>query len=239
MHSKTWIQHALDCFAPCHCSLCGLPSGRDIELCPACEGELPWLTHSCRQCALPLSDSEARLCGACLSTPPAFDRCVAACAYTPPLTAWVHAAKYQGALPILRVLAYLLRRALSEHSAPDPDVVLPMPLHWRRRWRRGFNQAEEMARALREHPRFASLDIRGAVAKRIRATAYQRELGAAERHRNLRGAFRISRDLEGLHIAVVDDVLTTGASAHALASALKDAGAVQVSIWCCARTLAP
>ncbi len=239
MHSKTWTRRLLDSIAPCHCALCGLPTERDIELCLECEGELPWLTRSCRQCALPLMDKEALRCGACLSQPPAFDICIAACAYTPPLTTWLHAAKYQGDLPMLRVLAYLLRRALSAHNTPRPDLVVPMPLHWRRRWRRGFNQAEEITRGLRRHPQFAALEIQTAVARRIRATASQRELSAAERHRNLRGAFRIQRQLEGQSVAIVDDVLTTGASAQALAAALKAAGAGRVSIWACARTPAP
>ncbi len=239
MHSKTWTQRALDCFAPCHCALCGQATGRDIELCLACEGELPWLTRSCRQCALPLTDSEARLCGNCLASRPAFDRCIAACAYTPPLTNWLHAAKDHGDLPILRLLAYLLRRALSAYDTPHPDLVLPMPLHWRRHWRRGFNQAEEIARGLRRYPGYSSLVIDNTLAKRMRATASQRELGAAERLCNLRGAFRVQRSLVGQSVAIVDDVLTTGASAQALASALKDAGAGKVSIWCCARTPAP
>ncbi len=236
MHSKTWIQWVLDGFAPCHCALCGLPSGRDIELCLHCEGELPWLAHCCRQCAVPLAADHDAICGRCLSRAPAFDNCIAACAYTDPISAWVLRGKYQGDFASLRVLAYLLRRALSSRGEGLPDLVIPMPLHWRRRWRRGFNQAWEISREITRHPQFAGLTIDSRLARRTRATVIQRDLGLAERQRNLRGAFRITRPLEGQRIAIVDDVLTTGASAHALALALKARGAGHVSVWCCART---
>ncbi len=239
MHSKTWVQRALDLIAPCRCSLCGLASGRAIDLCLACEGELPWLTRCCRQCALPLAAGE--LCGRCLSRPPAFDRCVAACAYTAPIRGWVHAGKYQGDFASLRVLGYLLRRALSDRGAhaPPPDLVMPMPLHWRRRWRRGFNQAQELSREVSRHPDFSGLCVDRRLARRIRATAAQQALDHAERARNLRGAFALARPLAGESVAIIDDVLTTGASADALARALKAGGAGEVSVWCCARTPRP
>ncbi|MDJ0879317.1 MAG: ComF family protein [Halieaceae bacterium] len=236
MHSKTLIQWALDKLAPCHCALCGLPSGRDIELCLHCEGELPWLTHSCGQCALPLAGARDAICGRCLAQPPAFDTCIAACAYTEPISSWVHRGKYRGDFPSLRVLAYLLRRALSSHEVNLPDLVIPMPLHWRRRWQRGFNQAQEIGREITRHPQFTELKLDTRLARRTRATTVQRELGLVERQRNLRGAFCITRPLEGQTVAIVDDVLTTGASANALALALKAEGAGQVDVWCCART---
>lgn len=238
MHGKPWTQRALDLIAPCHCALCELPSGRPVDLCLACEGELPWLTHCCRQCAVPLSGADGKLCGRCLAQPPAFDGCIAACAYAAPISGWVHAGKYHGDFTKLRLLAYLLRRTLSDRCALTtmPDLVVPMPLHWRRRWRRGFNQAQELVSELRRHPAFATLALDISLARRTRATAVQRELGLVERQRNLRGAFRITRAIDGQSVAIVDDVLTTGASANALAQALKAAGAGQVSVWCCART---
>ncbi|MEE4192204.1 MAG: double zinc ribbon domain-containing protein [Halieaceae bacterium] len=237
LYRTPWFQRALDLIAPCRCSLCGLPSGRALELCLACEGELPWLTHCCRQCGLPLPGTGS-LCGRCLAKPPGFDACIAACAYTEPVSGWVHAGKYHGDFPSLRLLAYLLRRALSDRDIPEqlPDLVLPMPLHWRRRWQRGFNQARELSDELLRHPDFSALTIDALLAGRIRATATQRELGVAERQRNLLGAFRVRRPLFGESVAIVDDVLTTGASAHTLALALKAAGAGHVQVWCCART---
>ena len=107
-----------------------------------------------------------------------------------------------------------------------------MPLHWFRHWRRGFNQARELASVLSRHTGVPSVNV----ASRIRATPPQRGLDARERRRNLTNAFCVSRNLEGASVAIVDDVLTTGASADALARALKAAGASRVSIWCCART---
>lgn len=245
MYSQRLLERALDVLAPCHCSLCGLPSGRAINLCLACEGELPWLTTYCRQCALPLASDLApgagAVCGRCLTSPPAFDHCIAACAYTPPFSRWLHAGKYQGDFASLRVMAYLLRRALSDLEAHTelPQLVVPMPLHWRRRWQRGFNQAEELARELKRHPHFAALKVDRRLVKRIRPTQRQRELGLAERRRNLRNAFEVTRPLAGESVVIIDDVLTTGASADALARALKNQGAGRVGVWCCARTPRP
>jgi ComF family protein len=151
----------------------------------------------------------------------------------------VHAAKYQGDFASLGLLAYLLRRAVTAHREPAPDLLLPMPLHWWRRRRRGFNQAQELARMLTRHPALADLALAPGLARRTRATASQRQLDARERQRNLRGAFRVEPAVAGKTVAIVDDVLTTGASADALARALKAAGAATVSVWCCARTPEP
>ncbi len=228
--ARSW----LDQLAPCHCRLCGLASGRGIDLCLACEGELPWLVQTCQQCALPLA-VPSPLCADCLDKPPAFDRCMAAVSYTEPVSHWIHAAKYHGDFAVLAVLASLLLRAVnaSRTEEPLPDLICPMPLHWRRRWRRGFNQAEEIARVLGRQID-VPIDIRAA--RRIRATPPQRQLDARARQANLRGAFEITASLEGRSVAIVDDVLTTGASANALALAMKKAGAAHVTVWACART---
>jgi ComF family protein len=216
-----------------------MTSHRDIDLCIPCEGELPWLGQCCRQCALPLAGT-GPLCGRCLRDPPAFDCCMAACAYADPVSDWVHAGKYRGDFSRLAILAQLLHRAVAMLEHP-PDLLVPMPLHWRRRWRRGFNQAEVLARGLARHPRLQYLGLRvdSRLCRRVAATAPQQGLEARERHRNLRGAFRCSDRLDGQSVAIVDDVVTTGASASELAATLKRAGAGEVQLWCCARTPEP
>lgn len=227
----------LDLLAPCECDLCGLPSGRFVDLCIPCEGELPWLGGCCRQCALPLAGG-GPLCGQCLANPPAFDRCVAACAYAEPVSQWVHAGKYRGDFSRLAILAELLRRPVAALERP-PDLLVPMPLHWRRRWRRGFNQADVLARTIARHPLLQHQELRidGGLCRRVVATPPQRGLDASQRRRNLRGAFHCNRRLAGESIAIVDDVLTTGSSAGELARTLKQNGAGHVQLWCCARTL--
>lgn len=229
----------LDLIAPCVCDLCGLPSGRNVDLCLPCEGELPWLRDACIQCALPLVGG-GPLCGRCISKPPAFDRCVAALVYAEPVSGWVHAGKYRGDFSRLALLADVMSRTVAAalERQPPPELLLPMPLHWRRRWRRGFNQAEVLARLLAGQPRLARyrLRVERGLCTRVHATAPQQGLDARRRRRNLRGAFSCRRSLQGAHVAIIDDVVTTGASAGELAETLKAAGAGSVSVWCCART---
>jgi ComF family protein len=230
----------MDLLAPCQCDLCGMASNREVDLCIPCEGELPWLERCCRQCAIPLAGG-GPLCGNCITQPPVFDRSIAACSYAEPISGWVHAGKYRGDVSRLAILVELLSRCVlaTMEVRPAPDLVLPMPLHWRRRWRRGFNQAEFVARRLAGHPRLGNYPLRidNRLCKRVTATPPQRGQDARERHRNLRGAFRCTRQLSGETVAIVDDVVTTGASAGELASTLKAAGAGRVEVWCCARTL--
>ena len=229
----------LNLLAPCQCDLCGLPSGRDIDLCIPCEGELPWLGNCCRQCALPLAGG-GPLCGRCVVNPPAFDQCLAACTYADPVSQWVQVGKYRGDFSRLAILASLMSRALARLEDP-PDLVVPMPLHWRRRWRRGFNQAEALARELLRQPRLEHYRLRidNTLCRRVVATPPLPGLEARQRMRNLQDAFRCSRRLGGKSIAIVDDVLTTGASAGELARNLKQSGAAKVQIWCAARTPEP
>ena len=235
--SRTALINAL---IPNQCALCTAPTGRSIALCLACEGELPWLRDSCRQCALPLPPGGS-LCGQCLTQPPAVDECIAALAYTAPVSHWVQAGKDNGDMASLAILAALLSRAIAAHAADAPDYVTYVPLHWWRRWRRGFNQAEYLAGRLVQDPRLKRLLLKNPVslARRHRPTASQRTLDAVARQRNLRNAFEPLQSLHGQHVAIVDDVMTTGATVNALAATLKRAGAGRVSAWCCARTLPP
>jgi ComF family protein len=243
LHTPPFLQRlklrALDALAPCHCAACGLRSYRPVELCEACENELPWLGPACYQCALPLPGDGA-LCGQCLRAPPAFDATVAACLFAQPVAGFIHALKYGGQFALLPVLGEVLAQAVADHlaEADTPDLLVPMPLHWARRWRRGFNQADLLAQGLRRHPELLEyeLTVNDKLCRRVRATPPQRGLHRDERRRNLRSAMRCGADLAGQSVAIVDDVLTTGASADALANTLKKAGAGRVEVWCCART---
>ena len=246
MSHNAWLQRlkaaTLDAFAPCHCAVCSLPSGRPIELCAACQAELPWMGPACLQCALPLVGDQV-ICGQCLKREPAFDTVIAACLFEQPVSGFVHGFKYHGQFALLRLLGELLAEAVAERLviAEPPDYVLPMPLHWARRWQRGFNQAALLAREIRKHPLLEGYDlpVDTRLCRRRRATPPQRGADAGTRRRNLRNAMVAGAELQGETVAVVDDVLTTGASAEAVASCLKAAGAGRVEIWCCARTPAP
>jgi len=209
------------------CFLCRAPSGA-APLCAGCREDLPAVGTACPRCALPSPGGE--LCGRCLSEPPAFDRTIALWQYAPYADHLVRALKYRGELALAGLFAEEL---VSRLGASNIDTIVPMPLHRTRLAERGFNQALEIARPL---ARRLNIPIAPRLARRTRATADQTDLAPAERARNVRGAFACERDLAGRRIAIVDDVMTTGATLDELAGALKRAGAAWVENWVVART---
>ncbi len=212
------------------CLLCGARARGSI-LCPGCQDDLPRLPASrCPICALPTL--EGLTCGRCLAHPPAFDETRAVFAYTAPVDQVIHELKYSGTLPVARFLGLVMAQALAQ--SPRPDLLVPMPLHPNRLRERGFNQAAELAKHLARE-----LDIPLALPAcvRTRDVGPQAALSLADRHANVRGIFRCNAPLAGQQVALVDDVMTTGASLDALARAAKAAGAGKVMAWVAARTL--
>lgn len=207
-------------------------------VCDACHADLPWLGAQCRRCALPLPSDE-QLCGHCQQHPPAFAQVVCPFLYRFPVDSLIPAFKYHDQLIYGRALAFLLAEAVqfhySEHNHSLPDRVIPMPLHPGRQARRGFNQALELARPVAAR---LQLPLCRHSIERARHTQAQQGLTASERKRNLDSAFRVPSlpGVEGLHLALIDDVVTTGATADAASRTLLEAGAASVSIWCVART---
>lgn len=234
------VNNLLEGLFPHACCLCGLPGRRDLPLCAPCERELEANRRACRCCALPLAGEGGgpRLCGACLRRPPHFDRVIAPWQYTAGLAHLIHRWKYRGETRLTALLAHLW---LTGPVFPgEVDALVPMPLHWRKQWHRGFNQAELLARQLfRARPGLAEGGINPRLARRVRPTPPQSGMDAAARQRNLRGAFTAGAGCANLRLAIVDDVLTTGATASALAETLRAAGASRVEVWCVARTPAP
>lgn len=232
----------LDGLFPFQCELCQLPCGRALPLCDACEKLLPHNQSPCPLCALPLHGGQL-ICGLCLQRAPTYRRCRAPLLYKDEVSGFVQRLKYQRDMSMVPLLGTqmipLILQSLSQ--GPRPDYLLPMPLHWRRLWARGYNQSERLAHYLARHPTLKSWKLRvdRRLCHRNRETAPQQGLDRADRQRNLLGAFTASPRVEGMYIAVVDDVMTTGASAEFLAQALVDTGARRVDIWCCARTQRP
>ncbi len=214
---------------PGACSLCGAPS-LESGLCRACFDSLPFAVgERCPVCAV--STPGATHCGRCLKHPPAYDRVAAALDYLSPVDFLVADLKYSRKLAAARVLAYPLAKLLERE--PYPDIVLPMPIALSRLRERGFNQASEIAR----HACTAfGIRVSERIARRSHARQSQTALPWSDRARNVRGAFDCDADLGGKTIAVVDDVMTTGATLNELARTLKRAGAERVIGWIAART---
>lgn len=212
------------------CLGCGEASLPGADLCLACDDALPWNDTACGRCAMPLP-SPAPACGACLQATPPLDAAHAAFRYAAPLDRLLPRFKFHRDLAAGRLLAEAM---IARFSALErPDALLPVPLHRERLRRRGYDQALELARPL---ARALRLPLRTDLLRRQRPTRAQSELDAAQRRRNLRGAFAVEdgRPVPA-HVVLVDDVMTTGATLHAAARALRGAGVSRVEAWVCAR----
>jgi len=215
---------------PQDCLLCGAAAGAG-KLCPACLTHLPYHpAPGCPACAIPTTNGE--VCGHCLKKPPAYDTTVAAFSYVFPLDALIQALKYGGNLAAVSVLAQpLLARVAAE---PRPDLLIPMPLFPTRLRERGFNQSIELAKPL---ARALDIPLAADAAERIRDTVPQASLPLKERRSNIKGAFGCNADLSGKSVAIVDDVMTSGATLDELARTLRRRGAAHISAWVVARGL--
>lgn len=222
------------------CLLCDEPSDSALALCAPCLDELPWLGAQCSVCALPLP-GPGLTCGQCLQEPPAFQRVIAPWRYDFPVDSLISRFKHHEKWPFGRLMAELLGQFLHyrfDEGLPRPDCLLPVPLSRRRLRQRGFNQAGMLAQWLGAS---LQLVVQPKLLLRTQDTPAQQGLDARARQRNLRQAFALADQAQvaGRHLALVDDVLTTGATAQALARLLINAGARRVDIYCLARTPSP
>jgi len=218
------------------CILCGVAgianSRRNRDLCLPCQQSLPWAGSQCVRCALPLSVTAVEaLCGRCQTQPPAFEVCLSPFHYQAPLDYLLPGLKFSGRLALARLLGELMAQWLDSVVDVPPEQIIPVPLHATRLRERGFNQAVELARPIARHFDLP-LNLHGV--RRTRATPPQSDLSRKERLKNIRGAFEVIRPLNG-RVVIIDDVMTTGSTAHELAGALLNAGAEQVEVWVCAR----
>ncbi len=217
---------------PPNCALCGAAGCGGLDLCSNCLSTLPRPGAVCARCGLPVS-AAAAACGRCLAAPPRFDAVIAPLRYDYPADRAVQAFKFQGDLSLGRSLSALLIEAVRQRGDPLPELLLPVPLHPARLRERGFNQSLEIARHV---GRSLDLPVRHDLLVRKRSTAAQSGLDRRARRQNVRGAFALTGPRAWpARVAIVDDVLTTGATVAELTRLLKDAGVAQVAIWALAR----
>ena len=211
------------------CLVCGERGMPGHDLCAACKAALPWQGPACPRCALPQPGGNP--CDTCRQSPPPLQAVHAVFDYAFPLDRLLPRLKFHRDLAAGRVLVQCMLERL--RTLPRPAAIVPVPLHPARLRRRGYDQALELARPLAHSLR---LPLRHDVLRRTKATSAQSRLDADARQRNLRNAFQIDADtpLPG-HVALVDDVMTTGATLHAAAHTLRDAGVQRVDAWVCAR----
>lgn len=219
---------------PASCLLCGSDSdtsgySEPALLCPACNADLPRLPDAhCPQCALPTPLGE--FCGACLREPPAFSRSFAAFTYAFPVDRLIQALKYGHQLAVAPWAAAALARCIADTD--EIDHLIPLPLHPERLRTRGFNQAGVVAGYLEKH---LDIPVDRSSLIRSRPTQPQAALPHRERSRNVRGAFECRCDFSGQRLLLIDDVLTTGATARECARVLRLHGAADVRLAVIAR----
>ncbi|MCY4011947.1 MAG: ComF family protein [Gammaproteobacteria bacterium] len=219
------------------CVLCRRRSRRTIDLCPSCERAFTCNDQACHVCGAPLAASGGvRVCGRCVATPPPWMRTLAPYTYAQPLTGVIEGLKSGNGLRQARILGALLSAsAKAEYAATElPEALIPVPLTRRRLRQRGFNQAALLARSTARRLGLPSLS--GHLV-RIRNTPPQRSLPRNARLSNVRTAFAVKRPINYRRVALVDDVSTTGATAHAASTALLAGGAEEVHLWVAAKAV--
>lgn len=232
---------------PAQCSLCRDPALPAATLCGPCLNDLKQPVTRCYQCAIGLpsgtrsAHSTSLLCGQCQQFPPSYTRTLCAVDYQFPADQLILAFKHQKRLNAASALSQLLLDNIRTNYASEslPRVLVPAPNHWRQQWRRGFNQAAWIAKQLATGLQNTTPPVTVAhPLQQHRHRTSQQGLSRRERLKNLKGCYRchMPATIDGKHVALVDDVMTTGATAQHLSEILKQAGALRVDIWCLART---
>ncbi len=211
-----------------NCTLCDAQTKSDLSMCGACIQELPSAPHPCcPQCGL---STQGDICGKCLKQSPHFDATRALFTYGYPVDALLQHYKYNNALYLSQTFAQLLSAKMQDK---DIDLIIAMPLHPSRIKERGFNQSLELAKIVAKQHRIA---LDSTTCNRIKNTPPQASLPLKNRLKNMQGAFECKQSFAGKHIALIDDVMTTGSSLNELAKTIKNAGARKVSCYVLART---
>lgn len=204
-----------------------------MDLCAGCHADLPWLHRACPRCGEPLPESapEGIPCGRCQQKPPPFDAVRSLFRYETGARDLITSLKFRARHPAARLLGEMMAERFAGFTE-KPEVLIPVPLHPSRYAQRGFNQAIELARPIARR-----LGIPSSLSDCIRSRATSPQTGqtAEERRRNLKNAFAVRSPLRAEYVALIDDVVTTGATASALAKVLRRAGVGRVEVWACAR----
>ncbi|HEY5701438.1 MAG TPA: double zinc ribbon domain-containing protein [Gammaproteobacteria bacterium] len=230
-----WLKHGQNWLLPRSCLICFGEAGR-FNVCPHCVSILPRIARACEGCGIPLASG--RLCAPCLDRPRLLNQVCIPYRYEAPLSGLILQLKFHHRVEVASLLADLLLQQLPA-PGPRPTAIVPVPLHAARLRRRGFNQALEISRPL---GRALGVPLAPRLATRCRNTTAQSSLGdPAARRSNLRGAFVVdANNVAGIeHVVIVDDVVTTGATARELARALNSAGVTRIDLWSVARAASP
>jgi len=211
-------------------------SERAIIICEHCHDKLPLLDQCCPVCALPVPSHQGLACGECLKNTPVFSQTLAAFHYEPPISDFITRLKFNNQRQLIPLLCESLIARIERHyqNSARPQQLIPVPLHPKKLRQRGFNQAQLLANRLAKK---LTIPLLPNAVSRCRETSAQINLDAIERQRNLKDAFQINQPVKA-HVAIIDDVMTTGTTVSELSKALLNAGTTRVDVWCIARAYA-
>jgi ComF family protein len=231
-----WLKSNLFKQIPKQCLLCLSPTENKHLLCCGCEHDLAKNSSHCVICAAPLADVQAAekslVCGKCLKKPPNFTTSIIPHLYAPPLKQLITQLKFHGTLYNAPLLAQNFINAISPRKKL-PECLIPVPLHKQRLRERGFNQAQELAQIIAAQ---LKIPLDYTLCQRNKSTPFQSGLSAKQRKQNLKNAFSITKTHSYKHVAVFDDVVTTGTTVNELAKQLKQSGVEIIEVWAIART---
>lgn len=237
MDVRAGLSYLVQWMYPPRCLLCGHAGQRcgheAVDLCEFCQGRLPFNATACRCCALPLPQGSAyrTICGRCQNKPPAYDTSLSVFRYEQPAVWLVQQLKFNDRLSHARLLGNMLAEEVMNCNVL-PQCIIPVPLHSKRLRQRGFNQSVELAKPVAQK---AGLPLEHGLVKRVRATESQTGLDAKQRRKNIKQAFEVVSAVAYSHVAIVDDVVTTGSTVNEIARVLKKAGVKRVDVWSIAR----
>jgi len=231
-----WLKNNL--FKPLskQCLLCLSSTQNEHLICGDCENNLTRNVHSCVICAIPLHTADSKntlICGKCQQQRPFYNTSIVPFIYASPLKQFIAGLKFHNNLFYTSALAYIFTRSFNRSRSQLPECIIPVPLHKQRLRERGFNQALELSRIISKQ---LNVPIDNSLCHRVKATPFQSGFDAKERARNMKNAFIINTHHSYKHVAIFDDVVTTGTTANELAKQLKISGVEMIEVWAIART---
>ncbi len=226
---KSFIQWLL----PSTCQDCGQKCDSDTLFCLDCESKLPRISNGCKQCGQPIPNAHTSICGRCLSSPPHHDSCFSPFEFSRPLADHIRRLKYQDSPQTSRRLAKLFLKELDGADLMPPEALVYVPLHSRKLRSRGYNQAHQLAKAISIELEIPI--IKGAIVK-TKSTPDQASQTLSQRRANLIGCFKINKPIPFKHVAIIDDVITSGATVEEISKILKKNGVDYLQVWSIART---
>ncbi len=224
------------------CHFCDETTYNSEAVCSPCYSDLPWNNTCCNRCSLPMnfqntpnSAPSGLVCGECISSPPLFSLAVTCFRYEIPINRAIRMLKYNQKRYFATFFARLFVKNIQQKylCEPLPDLLIPVPMHQKKQKIRGFNQSLLISQQLSKS---LSIPTNTQILQKIKETNAQAGLDKRQRMKNLQGAFNIIKPVSGLHIALIDDVMTTRATIDLLSKLLIDSGVKRVDVWCIART---